>query len=205
MGKTMSYIRVSDSSQKIDRQLEAIKEFNIDDEYIFIDKQSGKDFNRDQYQLMKKILRKDDLLIIKSIDRLGRNYEAMKIEWEDITKNIGADIKVLDMPLLDTQNKKDLLGTFISDLVLEILIFIATDERLRIKSRQMEGIKIALARGTKFGRKKLTKNDLLNNSDFMKGYSLLKSKQITIINLQKMLGLKSRTSVYNWIKLFEDK
>lgn len=203
--KTYAYGRVSSKEQNEIRQLEAFHELGINNQDIYIDKQSGKDFNRENYQELKRKLRANDLLVIKSIDRLGRDYNMIIGEWRDLTKSIGADIYVIDMPLLDTRANKDLLGTFISDLVLQILSYVANQERVYIKTRQREGIDIALRNGVKFGRKELTKNDLLNNSDFMKGYSLLKSKQITIINLQKMLGLKSRTSVYNWIKLFEDK
>ena len=120
--KIFGYVRVSSKDQREDRQLIAFKEFGIDERDIYIDKQSGKDFNREQYNILKHILRENDVLVIKSIDRLGRNYNMIIDEWKDITKNIKADIVVVDMPLLDTRNNKDLLGTFISDLVLQILI-----------------------------------------------------------------------------------
>lgn len=150
-----AYIRVSTKQQKIERQYEEIKELNIDDKHIYIDKESGKDFDRTNYQKLIKKLKKDDLLIIKSIDRLGRNYHMILDEWSRITKVIGADIKVLDMPLLDTRIEgKNLVGKFISDIVLQVLSFVAENERLNIKQRQAEGIKIAKERGVKFGRPK---------------------------------------------------
>ena len=151
-----AYIRVSTKQQKIDRQYEEIKElFNIDDKYVYIDKESGKDFDRTNYQKLIKKLKLDDLLIVKSIDRLGRNYHMILDEWSRITKVIGADIKVLDMPLLDTRIEgKNLVGKFISDIVLQVLSFVAENERLNIKQRQAEGIKIAKERGVKFGRPK---------------------------------------------------
>lgn len=146
---------MSTKSQKIDRQYEEIKEFNIDDKFIYIDKESGKDFDRTNYKKLIKKLKKDDLLIVKSIDRLGRNYHMILEEWSRITKTIGADIKVLDMPLLDTRIEgKNLVGKFISDIVLQVLSFVAENERTNIKQRQAEGIKIAKEKGVKFGRPK---------------------------------------------------
>jgi DNA invertase Pin-like site-specific DNA recombinase len=148
-----AYIRVSTKQQKIDRQYEEIKTLNIDDKYIYIDKESGKDFDRINYQKLIKKIKRDDLLIIKSIDRLGRNYHMILDEWGRITKTIGADIKVLDMPLLDTRIEgKNLVGKFISDIVLQVLSFVAENERNNIKERQMEGIKIAKEKGVRFGR-----------------------------------------------------
>lgn len=123
--KVFGYARVSSKEQNEERQLVAFKEFGIDERDIYIDKQSGKDFNREQYSILKNILRENDLLVVKSIDRLGRNYNMIVDEWKDIVKNIKADIVVIDMPLLDTRNNKDLLGTFISDLVLQILSYVA--------------------------------------------------------------------------------
>ena len=151
-----AYIRVSTKQQKIDRQYEEIKELKIDDKYIYIDKESGKDFDRTNYKKLINKLKKDDLLIIKSIDRLGRNYEMIIEEWSYITKTIEADIKVLDMPLLDTRIKGDnLVGKFISDIVLQVLSFVAENERNNIKERQAEGIRIAKEKGVKFGRPKV--------------------------------------------------
>ena len=150
-----AYIRVSTKHQNIDRQYEEIKALDIDDKYIYIDKESGKDFDRTKYQKLIKKLKKDDLLIIKSIDRLGRNYHMILEEWARITKTIGADIKVLDMPLLDTRIEgKNLVGKFISDIVLQVLSFVAENERINIKQRQAEGIRIAKEKGVKFGRPK---------------------------------------------------
>ena len=152
-----AYIRVSTKQQKIDRQFEEIKALNIDDKYIYIDKESGKDFNRNNYQKLIKRIKKGDLIIIKSIDRLGRNYQMILDEWTKITKTIGADIKVLDMPLLDTRIEgKNLIGKFISDIVLQVLSFVAENERKSIKERQAEGIKIAKEKGVKFGRPRVS-------------------------------------------------
>ena len=152
-----AYIRVSTKQQKIDRQYEEIKKLNIDDKFIYIDKESGKDFERANYQKLIKKIKKGDLLIIKSIDRLGRNYEMIIEEWSRITKAVGADIKVLDMPLLDTRIEgKNLVGKFISDIVLQVLSFVAENERNNIRERQAEGIIIAKEKGVKFGRPKVS-------------------------------------------------
>lgn len=148
------YIRVSTKEQKEDRQLIALSICNIKPENIFIDKESGKDFNRKSYKRLIKKLKKGDILIIKSIDRLGRNYNEIIEQWRKITQTKKADIIVLDMPLLDTTKNKDLFGTFISDLVLQILSFVAENERENIKQRQAEGIAAAKAKGIKFGRPK---------------------------------------------------
>ena len=154
MSNSYAYVRVSSSDQNEDRQLAAMAEAGINSENIFIDKQSGKDFDRPQYIRMVKILKKDDLLFILSIDRLGRNYEEILRQWRILTKEIGIDICVIDMPLLDTRNGKDLMGTFIADLVLQILSFVAQTERESIKRRQAQGIAAAKARGVRFGRPK---------------------------------------------------
>lgn len=148
------YIRVSTKEQKEDRQLIALSKCNIKPENIFTDKESGKDFNRKNYKRLIKKLKKGDILIIKSIDRLGRNYNEIIEQWRKITQTKKADIIVLDMPLLDTTKNKDLFGTFISDLVLQILSFVAENERENIKQRQAEGIAAAKAKGIKFGRPK---------------------------------------------------
>lgn len=147
-----AYIRVSTSEQNEDRQLLAMQEKNIPPKNIFIDKQSGKDFNRPEYQRLVKKLKKNDLLYVMSIDRLGRNYEEIQNQWRILTKKIGIDICVLNMKILDTRTYKDLLGTFISDLVLQILSFVAETERNNIKERQRQGIAAAKVRGVKFGR-----------------------------------------------------
>ena len=152
MKQKYAYIRVSTKEQNEDRQLLAMKELEIPEKCIFIDKQSGKDFERPFYRKMIKKLKKDDILFIKSIDRLGRNYAEILEQWRILTKEIGIDIVVLDMPLLDTRRGKDLMGTFLSDIVLQILSFVAENERENIRQRQAEGIAAAKARGVRFGR-----------------------------------------------------
>lgn len=150
--KEYGYVRVSSVDQNEDRQLAAMKKLNISAKQIFIDKQSGKDFHRLNYQKLTRILREGDLLYIKSIDRLGRNYEEIQNQWRLLTKEKGVDIAVIDMPLLDTRLNKDLMGTFIADLVLQILSFVAQSERETIRKRQAEGIIAAKVRGVRFGR-----------------------------------------------------
>lgn len=146
------YVRVSSTDQNEERQLIAFEELKIPDRNIYIDKQSGKTFDRPQYKKMIKKIKSGDLLYVSSIDRLGRNYEEIQNQWRIITKEIGADICVLDMPLLDTKQGKDLLGTFIADLVLQILSFVAQSEHESIKKRQKQGIVAAKAKGVRFGR-----------------------------------------------------
>lgn len=146
------YVRVSTKNQNEDRQLVAMQELKVPEKNIFIDKMSGKNFNRPMYKRMIKKMKKDDLLYIKSIDRLGRNYEEIIEQWRIITKVKRADIVVMDMPLLDTRKGKDLMGTFLSDIVLQVLSFVAENERGNIRRRQAEGIAAAKARGVKFGR-----------------------------------------------------
>ena len=152
MPNTYGYIRVSTREQNEDRQLIALREMAVPEQNIFMDKQSGKDFNRPQYKKLMKKLKPDDLLYIKSIDRLGRNYEEIQNQWRILTKEKKIDIVVLDMPLLDTRRGKDLMGTFLSDIVLQVLSFVAENERTNIRQRQAEGIAAAKARGVKFGR-----------------------------------------------------
>lgn len=149
---TYGYVRVSSRDQCEDRQLVALSEFDVPQKNIFIDKQSGKDFERPKYKKLLRKLKKDDLLYIKSIDRLGRNYEEILEQWRILTKEKGIDIAVLDMPLLDTRRGKDLMGTFLSDIVLQVLSFVAENERSTIRQRQAEGIAAAKARGVRFGR-----------------------------------------------------
>lgn len=146
------YIRVSTREQNEDRQLIALQEAGVAEKFIFADKQSGKDFNRPKYRQLLRKLKKDDLLYIKSIDRLGRNYEEILQQWRLLTKEKGVDIVVLDMPLLDTRRGKDLMGTFLSDIVLQVLSFVAENERTNIRQRQAEGIEAAKTRGVQFGR-----------------------------------------------------
>ena len=152
MSRTYGYVRVSTKGQKEDRQLIAMREFGIPEEHIVIEKQSGKDFNRPMYQKLLKKLRSNDVLYIKSIDRLGRNYEEILAQWQILTKQKGVDIVVLDMPLLDTRKGKDLLGTLIADLVLSLLSYVSENERCAIRQRQKEGIEAAKLKGVKFGR-----------------------------------------------------
>lgn len=146
------YVRVSSTDQNEDRQMLALGEKSIPRENIYMDKQSGKDFHRPRYRALTRRLRHGDVLYILSIDRLGRNYEEIQQQWRYLTKEIGIDIVVLDMPLLDTRQGKDLMGTFIADLVLQILSFVAQSERENIKKRQAEGIAAEKARGVRFGR-----------------------------------------------------
>ena len=149
---TYGYIRVSARDQNEGRQLIAMRELSIPEKNVFLDKQSGKDFERPQYKKLVKKLKPDDLLYIKSIDRLGRNYGEILEQWRILTKEKGIDIVVLDMPLLDTRRGKDLMGTFLSDIVLQVLSFVAENERTSIHQRQAEGIAAAKARGVRFGR-----------------------------------------------------
>lgn len=151
ISRTFGYIRVSTREQNEARQVVALHEFGITDEYIFMDKLSGKDFNRPAYQVLLHSLQPGDVLVIKSIDRLGRNYEEILDQWRIITKEKQAAIVVLDMPLLDTRSNRDLTGTLIADIVLQLLSYVAETERAFIRQRQAEGIAAAKARGQRFG------------------------------------------------------
>ena len=152
MSNIYGYVRVSSTDQNEDRQMIAMEQAGVPKGNIFIDKQSGKDFNRLNYRRLVKKLREGDLLYILSIDRLGRNYEEIQNQWRLITKDKNVDVVVIDMPLLDTRRDKNLLGTFISDMVLQLLSFVAQNERENIKIRQAQGIAAAKKRGVKFGR-----------------------------------------------------
>lgn len=154
MGAIYGYARVSARDQNEDRQMMALREVPVREENIYLDRQSGKDFNRPMYQRLLKKLRPSDLLYIKSIDRLGRDYEEILEQWRVLTKEKNIDIVILDMPLLDTRRGKDLIGTFLSDIVLQILSFVAENERKNIRQRQKEGIIAARKKGVKFGRPK---------------------------------------------------
>ena len=169
------YIRVSSRDQNEDRQLIALKEVGVPEKNIYLDKQSGKDFNRPQYKKLLRKLKKDDLLYIKSIDRLGRNYEEILEQWRVLTKEKGIDIVVLDMPLLDTRWGKDLMGTFLSDIVLQVLSFVAENERINIRQRQAEGIAAAKAKGVKFGRPPLPLPE-----NFYEVHKAWRAKKITL-------------------------
>ena len=152
MGNVYGYVRVSTKEQNEDLQLIVLHDVGVLQKHIYMDKQSSRDFNRPQYKKLLKKLKPGDLLYIKSIDRLGRNYEEIQNQWRIITKEKNPDIYVIDMPLLNTRRGKDLLGTFISDLVLQLLSFVAENERINIKQRQAEGIAVAKAKGVRFGR-----------------------------------------------------
>ena len=154
MQKVYGYVRVSTREQNADRQLSSMREMKVPEKNIFLDRMSGKDFERPEYQRLLKRLDKNSLLYIHSIDRLGRNYTEILQEWQRITKKHHADIVVLDMPLLDTRRGKDLMGTFLSDIVLQVLSFVAENERMSIRQRQAEGIAAAKKRGVRFGRPK---------------------------------------------------
>ena len=169
------YVRVSSTDQNEDRQMIALRQMNIAEGNIYIDKLSGKDFNRPLYKKLLRKLKRGDLLYILSIDRLGRNYEEIQNQWRVITKEIGVDVCVIDMPLLDTRQGKDLMGTFIADLVLQILSFVAQNEREYIRKRQAEGIAAAKAKGVKFGRKPLPLPD-----NFHEVHRAWRSKKLTL-------------------------
>jgi DNA invertase Pin-like site-specific DNA recombinase len=173
-----------------------MKKMGVDQRDIFTDKQSGKDFDRAQYQLLKRIIRKGDVLYIHSLDRFGRNKEEILYEWNDITKNIQADIVVLDIPLLDTTQYKDSLGTFIADLVLQILSWMAQEERDRIRKRQREGIDVALQNGVAFGRPRAQVTE-----EFKKVYYRWKAGEMTVKAMEKV-GLK-KTTFYKLVREYE--
>ena len=192
--RIFGYARVSTKEQNEQRQVNTLLEYGVNERDIYIDKQSGKDFEREEYVSMKKALRESDLLVIKSIDRLGRDYKMIIEEWQDITKNIKADIVVLDMELLDTRKNKDLLGTFISDLVLQILSYVAEQERTFIKQRQKEGIIVAKQKGIKLGRPRILKP---SNFDYIA--SKWQNNEITTKEALEILCLKAN-AFYNFIK-----
>ena len=175
MSKIYGYVRVSTKDQNEDRQLIAMQELRIPGKNIFIDKMSGKDFNRPMYKKLVRKLKENDIIYIKSIDRLGRNYEEILEQWRVLTKEKGIDIVVLDMPLLDTRRGKDLMGTFLSDIVLQVLSFVAENERTNIRQRQAEGIAAAKAKGVKFGRPPLPLPD-----NFYEVHKDWRAKKITL-------------------------
>ena len=185
------YIRVSTREQNEDRQLIALREIGVEEKNIYTDKQSGKDFNRPQYKKLLRKLKKDDLLYIKSIDRLGRNYDEILQQWRYLTKDKGIDIVALDMPLLDTRRGKDLMGTFLSDIVLQVLSFVAENERTNILQRQAEGIAAAKARGVKFGRPPKPLPDNFHNA-----YQCWKKGDITGTAAAKECGMPLATFRY---------
>lgn len=195
--KKFGYVRVSSKDQNEGRQIESMKSEGISERDIFMDKQSGKDFDREKYQALKQCLREGDILYIHSLDRFGRNKEDILNEWHDITKNIKADIIVLDMPLLDTTKHKDSMGSFISDLVLQILSWMADEERERIRKRQREGIDIALKNGKQFGRPKAEPTD-----EFYQAYGKWKAGEITATAAIEEADMK-RTTFYKLVKEIE--
>ena len=198
-GNIYGYVRISSRDQNEDRQLMAFETLRIPKKNIYLDKQSGKDFERPQYRKMVRKLKKDDLLYIKSIDRLGRNYAEILEQWRLLTKEKGIDIVVLDMPLLDTRRGKDLMGTFLSDIVLQVLSFVAENERTNIRQRQAEGIAAAKAKGIKFGRppKPLPEN-------FHNLYQKWKSGKITGTDAAKACGMPLSTFRYRAKKYEKD-
>lgn len=187
-GTAYGYIRVSSKEQNEDRQCIALQEAGIPSKNLFIDKQSGKDFNRTQYQKMLRKLKFGDILYVKSIDRLGRNYEEILEQWRILTKEKGIDIVVLDMPLLDTRRGKDLMGTFLSDIVLQLLSFVAENERTNIRQRQAEGIAAAKARGVKFGRPAI-----ILPEDFWGMVDLWQHKQMPLEDILHKCGICKAT------------
>ncbi len=195
--KTFGYCRVSSTDQKEDRQLEAMLELGINERDIFVDKCSGKNFDRPQYQALKVQLREGDILVIKSIDRLGRNYKQICEEWREITREIKANIKVLDMPVLDTTRTEGLIGEVISDIVLQLLSYVAEQERAFIKQRQAEGIKLAKEKGKRLGKPPIEYPENWDNV-----YKVWKSGAITAREAMKQLNLKP-TSFYKLAKKYD--
>lgn len=184
MGKVYGYVRVSTQEQNEDRQMIALNKVGIIEKNIYMDKLSGKDFNRPKYKLLVKRLKENDILYIKSIDRLGRNYEEILEQWRLLTKEKKIDIVVLDMPLLDTRRGKDLMGTFLSDIVLQVLSFVAENERKNIKQRQKEGIEAAQKRGVQFGRPEKPLPD-----NFAQAYSRWLLKEVSGIEAAKQCNM----------------
>lgn len=198
--KTYAYIRVSTKEQNIDRQILALKQYDIQEDNIYCDYQSGKDFNRPEYKKLISQLKKGDLLLIKSIDRLGRNYNDILTQWQLITKEIKADILVLDMELLDTRKKDgNLTGTFISDLVLQLLAYVAETERRYIRQRQAEGIAAAKLKGKKLGRKELP---LPKN--YLEVFVMYGNGELSVRKGAEMLGM-SPSTFYRKYRIFAEK
>jgi DNA invertase Pin-like site-specific DNA recombinase len=193
-----AYGRVSAKDQKLELQLDAFMRCGITFNKIYCDKKSGKDFERDQYKKMIKKIKTGDLLVIKSIDRLGRNYDAIIIEWKHITQDVGADILVLDMPFLDTRTYKNLIGRLIADIVLQLLSFVAENERENIRSRQAEGIAIAKQKGVRFGRPRVT-----IPSNFSEVAAAYLSRKISYAEALRLTNLRP-TTFYRYIKGYYD-
>ena len=195
-GTIYGYIRVSTREQNEDRQRLALAALPVPEENIYMDKQSGMDFERPQYRRLVRRLRRDDLLYVKSIDRLGRNYSEILEQWRMLTKEKGVDIAVLDMPLLDTRRGKDLMGTFLSDIVLQVLSFVAENERDNIRQRQAEGIAAAKARGVRFGRPPLPLPD-----NFHMLHQAWRGQKITLRQAARACGMPTGTFYSKAIKL----
>lgn len=197
----IGYARVSTKEQKEDRQIQALLDYGVKEENIFVDKVSGKDFERQEYKFIKELLKRtkenENILVIKSIDRLGRNYKEILKEWQELTHDLNVDIIVLDMPLLDTTRDKNILGTFISDLVLQVLSFVAEQERDNIKQRQKEGIKIAKEKGKRFGRPEIERP-----KNFEEEYLKWKKGEQTAKVTMERLGLK-RGKFYMFVREYE--
>lgn len=193
------YVRVSSKDQNEDRQIQEIMPLVTTESHLLVEKQSGKDFNRPIYNSLKNIMREDDVLVIKSLDRLGRNYEQMKDEWKDLADR-GIKIKVLDLPLLDTSKyDDDLIGKFVSDVVLNVLSFVAENERKNIKQRQAEGIAVAKAKGVRFGRPAMKYPDNFENV-----YKDWKAGKIKAVEAFRILNLK-KSSFYKMVQRYENK
>lgn len=192
------YVRVSAKDQNVQRQLIAMQEAGLNTKHIFIDKQSGKDFERPEYQRLLRKLRRDDVLIVKSIDRLGRNYDEILEQWRIITKEKEAAIVVLDMPLLDTRKNRDLTGTLIADIVLQLLSYVAQTERDFIRQRQAEGIAAAKERGVRFGRRPKPIRE-----DFSAVLDEFRSGQLTSRQAAASMGV-SPSTFYKWIREYDD-
>ncbi len=196
--RKFGYIRVSTKDQNEGRQFDAMISAGINERDIYMDKQSGKNFDRPQYQLLKRIIRKGDVLYIHSLDRFGRNKEEILKEWNDLTKNLEADIVVMDMPLLDTTQYKDSLGTFIADLVLQILSWMAEEDRNRIRKNQREGIDTALKNGVKFGRPKVEISE-----EFIEVFNRWKAEEVTAVKAMQEIGVK-KTTFYKLVRMYEE-
>lgn len=193
------YARVSTREQNEERQLVALKEFGVEESHIFVDKQSGKDFNRTNYRKLLRRMKNQDTLVIKSIDRLGRNYDEILEQWRKITKEKNVAIVVLDMPLLDTRKSRDLTGTLIADIVLQLLSYVAQTEREFIKQRQAEGIAIAMEKGVKFGRRPKEKPE-----NFTSVFYQWKEQEISARGAAKLVGVTHQTFL-RWAREYEER
>lgn len=197
---TYGYVRVSTQTQNISRQMEEMYKLGLTNKQIYVDKQSGKDFERKNYQKLKKKLKKDDLLIIKSIDRLGRNYDMIINEWADLTKSIECDIFVIDFPLLDTRIEgRNLVGKFIADIVLQVLSFVAQNERENIRKRQAEGIRIAKEKGIHMGRPRYKLPD--NFYDVVNRYLKREINHMQALDILQM----NRGTFFKYLKIYKMK